>query len=71
MGWVVDTYIADDMRLSNADTECLRRVDAGVHAGDEDELVGRGRRQAIVLEVRGVALRSRCNVLPKSGHGAC
>ena len=57
------------MRLANADTERLGRVDAGVHAGDEDEVVGRRRGQAPVLEAGGVALRGGGDVLPEGRHG--
>lgn len=63
-------HVADNMRLADADTKRLGRVDAGIHAGDEDELVGRGGGEAVVLEVARVALRGRCDVLPESGHGA-
>ena len=62
------TYIPDDVRLANADTERLGRVDAGVHAGDEDKVVGRRRGQAPVLEAGGVALRGGGDVLPEGRH---
>lgn len=62
------THVTNNMPLANANLKRLGSIDAGVHTGDEDELVGERRSENVVLEVARVALRSRCDVLPEGGH---
>lgn len=68
--WVVRSrsYVANDVGVAELDAKGLGRVDAGVHAGQDEVLLGRGQGEVALGEGRGVGGRGRFDVLLDGRH---
>lgn len=44
------SYVADDVGIAQFDAKGLRGIDAGVHAGEDEVLLGWGQRQVTLGE---------------------